>query len=77
MNQITTRSFTLATMLSPVLLFRGGDTKPERVEPGFKFPYGTLIFSDRLMWSKQAKGKGDKAFPFMTKQDSLLYAILP
>ena len=77
MNTISTHSLRLSEMLSPVLIFKGGDNKPERVDHGFKFPQGTLIYTNRLQWREIAKGKGDKAFPFLTKTQKLLYAILP
>lgn len=77
MTTISTHSLRLSEMLSPVLIFKGGDTKPERVDQGYTFPQGTLIYSNRLQWRDNAKGKGDKAFPFLTKTQKLLYAILP
>lgn len=61
----------------PYLIYRGGSLRPERPEPQFKFPAGTLIFSNRLHWREAARGKGDRAFPFSTIMGELLYAVMP
>ena len=62
----------------PAMIYRGGSHRPERCEPGYKLPPGTLVFSDRKQWQAACKGKSTyKVFAYTTKKSNLLYAILP
>lgn len=62
----------------PTVIYYGGNNRPKRCTPGYTFPNGTLIFSDRHQWAAASKGKPDASvFRFMTRTGNLLYAILP
>lgn len=68
---------TMNEMFNPVLIFRGGNHRPERCE-GYTMPDGTVIYSNRKDWQAASRGKSVmKAYAFTTKKANLLYAIEP
>jgi len=65
-------------MEQPAIICRGGHRKPERCAPGYTLPHGTVVYSNRQQWAAACAGRPtDKAFPYITRNWNLLYAILP